>query len=222
MSVIPDEREIGWSNQLETLIASEGEKARGLSWLHQQCEALYNFKNNMIAIPVIVLSTLAGTASVGSSSLFPDDTKTGSIVIGLVSIGVGILNTISSYFSFSKKAEAHRIAYLTYNKLFTTVAVELALPREERASPEQILHQLRTTMERLEETTPSPPPSIIKKFNQHFKDEDKSISRPVQVNGLQKIVVFRNPLEVVTPKNISVKVDGETRSAERETGNSSG
>ena len=96
-----------------------------------------------------------------------------------------------------------------YNKLFTTVAVELALPREERAQPEQILGQLRTTMERLEETTPSPPTSVIDRFNRHFKDEDKTISRPVQVNGLQKIVIFRNPVEqVATPKNISLQVDG--------------
>lgn len=209
MSIVED-RDIHWSNQLESLIAAEGEKARGLSWLHQKCEGLYNFKNNFIAIPVIVLSTLAGTASVGSSSLFPEDTKLGSILIGCVSIGVGILNTIQSYFNFSKKAEAHRIAYLMYNKLFTTVAVELALPREERAQPDQILAQLRQTMERLAETTPSPPQSIIDAFNRHFKDEDKTISRPVEVNGLQKIVIFRNPAsQVSTPKNISLQVDGE-------------
>lgn len=209
MSIIED-RDIHWSNQLEHLIAAEGEKARGLSWLHQKCEGLYNFKNNFIAIPVIVLSTLAGTASVGSTSLFPDDTKLGSILIGCVSIGVGILNTISSYFNFSKKAEAHRIAYLMYNKLFTTVAVELALPRQERAQPEQILSQLRSTMERLAETTPSPPQSVIDSFNRHFKDEDRTISRPVETNGLQKIVIFRNPLEPTTPKNISLQVDGQT------------
>ena len=206
MSVV-DERNIVWSTQLETLVAQEAERCRGLAWIHQKCEAFYNTKNNTIAIPVIVLSTLAGTASVGSSSLFPDDTKLGSILIGCVSIGVGILNTISSYFAYSKKAESHRVAFLHYNKLFNHIAVELSLAREDRASPDQILRELRSNMERLAETTPSPPGHILELFNKHFKDEDKSIARPVEVNGLQKIVIFRNPSHPVELNKILVQVE---------------
>jgi len=195
------ERDIHWSEPLELLVASEGEKCRGLAWINQQSEAYYATRANAIAIPVIILSTLAGTASVGSSSLFGSETQISSIVIGLVSIGVGILNTISSYFSFARKAEAHRIAYLQYSKLFSIIRVEMSLPREERQEPEQLLKQIRDGMERLAETTPSPPPAILSEFNSHFKDEDKSISRPVEVNGLQKIQVFRRPsaIEIVNP-----------------------
>ena len=196
-----EERDIHWSEPLEVLVASEGEKCRGLAWINQQAEVYYSRRANAIAIPVIILSTLAGTASVGSSSLFQGETQISSIVIGLVSIGVGILNTISSYFSWARKAEAHRIAYLQYSKLFSIIRVEMSLPREERQSAELLLHQIRTGMERLEETTPSPPPSILEEFNRHFKDEDKSISRPIQVNGLQKIVIFRSPskIEIINP-----------------------
>lgn len=77
----------------------------------------------------------------------------------------------------------------------------MSLPRDERQSAELLLHQIRTGMERLEETTPSPPPAILEEFNRHFKDEDKSISRPIQVNGLQKIVIFRSPskTEIINP-----------------------
>ena len=186
---------ISWSNQLEELIGSEGEKCRGLSWIHSKAELVYNKKNNYIAIPVIVLSTLAGTASVGSSSLFPDDTKIGSIVIGLVSISVGILNTISSYFSYSRKAESHRIASISYAKLFSQISVELSLPRKERVSPNELLKSLRDSMERLAETTPTPPNSILELFNSRFKDEDKTITRPIEVNGLHKIKIYRDLVE---------------------------
>ena len=194
-----------WSEQLENLIASEAERCRGYAWLNQRCEQMYNKKNNWIAIPVIVLSTLSGTASIGSSSLF-DDAKISSVAIGCVSIAVGILNTISSFYSFARKAEAHRIAYLNYSKLFSTIAVELSLPRSERSPPEEILKNLRTTMERLAETTPSPPQAVLDEFNNHFKTEDKSIARPIEVNGLQKIVVFRNPI-----KNIPSTLESDVR-----------
>ena len=213
-----EERDIHWSEPLELLVASEGEKCRGLAWINQQSEAHYATRANAIAIPVIVLSTLAGTASVGSSSLFGSETQISSIVIGLVSIGVGILNTISSYFSFARKAEAHRIAYLQYSKLFSIIRVEMSLPREERQEPEQLLKQIRDGMERLAETTPSPPPAILAEFNSHFKDEDKSISRPVEVNGLQKITVFRSPsrVEIINPMVVSNGSQPESRQQNRE------
>ena len=216
-----DERDIHWSQPLEQLVASEGEKCRGLAWINQKAEIYYAHRANAIAIPVIVLSTLAGTASVGSSSLFQGDTQISSIVIGLVSIGVGILNTISSYFSWARKAESHRIAYLQYSKLFSIIRVEMSLPRAERQEAEVLLKQIRDGMERLAETTPSPPPSILEEFNRHFKDEDKTISRPVEVNGLQKVFIFRSQsgtgLEDVTVeiKN-PLKVDGSTREQARQ------
>lgn len=188
-----DDRDISWTTPLETLVASEGEKCRGLAWINQKAETYYAHRANAIAIPVIVLSTLAGTASVGSENLFGNNTHISSIVIGLVSIGVGILNTISSYFSWSRKAESHRIAYLQYSKLFSIIRVEMSLPRSERKEAEQLLQQMREGMERLAETTPSPPPSILEEFNRHFKDEDKSISRPIEVNGLQKVQIWKAP-----------------------------
>ena len=188
-----EEREIHWSEPLEVLVASEGEKCRGYAYINQKAETYYATRANAIAIPVIVLSTLAGTASVGSSSLFGDETKNASIAIGLVNILCGVLTTISNYYSYSRKSESHRVAYLQYSKLFSIIRVEMSLPRSERQEAEQLLKQIRDGMERLAETTPSPPPSILDEFNKHFKDEDKSISRPVETNGLQKISIFRSP-----------------------------
>ena len=148
---------------------------------------------------MIILSTLAGTASVGSSSLFENETKTASIAIGLVNILCGILTTISNYYAWSRKSESHRMAYLQYSKLFSMIRVEMSLPIKERQEPEQLLKQIRDSMERLAETTPSPPVAILNEFNSHFKNEDKSISRPVEVNGLQKIVIYKDSFLVENP-----------------------
>lgn len=214
-----DDRHIHWSVQLEDLIAQEGEKCRGLAWIHQHAEQEAGKKNNYIMLPVIVLSTLSGTASVGSSALFgTDNSGISSIVIGLVSISVGILNTVNSYFAYAKKSEAHRIAYLHYSKLFTWVSVELSLPRNERMDAEEMLKQLRGEMERLAETTPSPPQHILDQFSKQFKDY-KDVSKPAETNGLAKINIFREVLTKsptasslvvrtpVSPENVEVKVN---------------
>jgi len=193
--------EIHWSSQLEDLIAQEGEKCRGLAWIHQRAEGEASKKNNYIMLPVIVLSTLSGTASVGSSALFGENSYS-SIAIGMVSIAVGILNTVNSYFAFAKKSEAHRIAYLHYSKLFTWVSVELSLPRAERMNAEDMLKHLRAEMERLAETTPTPPQHILTDFTKRFKDYT-DVSKPAETNGLAKIKVFREEVRIPSPLGLT-------------------
>lgn len=198
-----EHRAVHWSSQLEDIIAQEGEKCRGLSWIHQRAEQASAKKNNYIMLPVIVLSTLSGTASVGSSALF-GDSFVSSVVIGLVSITVGILNTVNSYFAYAKKSEAHRIAHLHYSKLFTWVRVELSLPRNERMEADSMLKHLRNEMERLAETTPSPPSHILQDFSKTFKDYT-DVSKPAETNGLAKITVFRREANAEESVGIEVK-----------------
>jgi hypothetical protein len=205
-----DEPKIEWSSQLEDIIAQEGEKCRGLSWLHTRGEALTSKYNTCVQVPVIILSTLAGTASVGSQTLF-GGSSVSSTAIGLVSIGVGILNTLGSFFAFAKRSEAHRIAHLNYSKLSTRISIELSLPRDERMDAQPFLINIRETMERLAETTPMCPQSILDDFNKHFKDIT-NIAVPAETNGLHKIEIFRGKTHVDTPteddskSKISIKV----------------
>jgi hypothetical protein len=192
-----DDRNIRWSNQLEMIIAQEGEKCRGLAWIHQHAETLSSTKNNYIQIPSIVLSTLTGATSISATALFGAEYgETASKVLGFVSIGIGILNTLGNYFGYARKSEAHHIAYLHYSKLFTWISVELALPREERMSADEMLKSLRREMERLAETTPLPPDNLLKEFAEKFKAED--VSKPAETNGLAKISIYRP--EIATPK----------------------
>jgi len=201
-----DDKDINWSSQLEDIVAQEGEKCRGLAWIHQRAETIASTKNNYIQIPVIVLSTLCGTASVGSSSLF-GGSNVAPTIIGLVSIGVGVLNTLGNFFAYAKKSESHRIAYLNYSKLFTQINVELSLPRTERSSAQIVLKLLRDTMERLAETTPPVPHEIIDEFNKKFPNyKEEKISIPAECNGLSKIIVYREEIHVDTPSKVKVSL----------------
>jgi hypothetical protein len=194
-----DSVHVEWSAQVEDILAAEGEKCRGLSWIHTRCETEMSRYNTFIQVPVIVLSTLAGTASVGSATLFAGQTTVSSIVIGLVSISVGIMNTLGGFFNFAKRAESHRIAHLHYSKIATKISIELSLPRLERISAESLLNYVRESMERLAETTPLAPEKILENFNKEFKDLKNEIAMPPETNGLHKIKVYRSNGPVPTP-----------------------
>ena len=196
-------REVEWSSQLEDILAQEGERCRGLAWLHTRAEIMTSQYNTYIQVPVIVLSTLAGTASVGSATLFGEGgSLASSIAVGLVSIGVGILNTLGGFFAFAKRSESHRIAHLNYAKMSSKISIELSLPRDERTPAEILLGHVRETMERMAETTPNCPQQIIDLFNSKFK-HDTGIALPTEVNGLHKIEVYRAHTHIQTPSNSS-------------------
>jgi len=175
-----------YNSHLEQLVASEGEKALSYQWLHDQAEKVFSRWTNCIALPVIILSTLSGTAAIGQSTLFGDSPMS-SVGIGLVSILVGILNTISQHFGVAKRAEGHRIASITYGKLYRLISVELSLPREQRMAADQFIKVVRDQIDRLAETSPPIPESIIAAYKARFAPLPTGISIPECCNGLHKI-----------------------------------
>lgn len=180
---------IHWTLEIENTTASIAERCLCYRWLHDRCQKKYSSLNSYLTIPTIVLSTLSGVGSVGSASLFNGATWS-NLLIGFISILVGILNTINNYFAYAKRSEGHRISSITYAKIYENLRIELSLPRSERISASLILNTIRTETERLNEISPQIPDDIIKEFQIKFKD-NKDVSRPEITNGLDPIEVNR-------------------------------
>ncbi len=182
---------MSWTLKLEQYFSSTGERAHCLAWAHQRAEMLYSIRRTFIDLPVIVLSSVTGFLSVGSSSMFKGQEMQASMALGGVSLFVSILNTMGSYFGWSRLAEAHRISAIHYSKLYRFISVEMALPREERASPSEFLKYTKEQYDRLSEISPLLPDLIIKEFKDKFTKESlEHISVPEQMNGLEAIKVY--------------------------------
>lgn len=188
---------IRWTTKLEDYFASTGEKAHCLSWTHKRAEQLFSNRRTYIDLPVIVISSVTGFLSVGSSSMFEGQEKLASIALGTASLFVSVLNTTGSYFGWGKRAEGHRISAIHYAKLYRFIAVELSLPRDERMLPHDLLKYVKDQYDRLQEISPLLPSSVISEFQRKFAHE-KDISKPEEANGLEKITVYVEPEEDTT------------------------
>lgn len=188
---------IVWSDHLEDYFKSIGEKSYTYALLHKQAEKKYTQRKVYIELPVIVLTSLSGTLSISSSSLFENAEKTASVFIGFLSIFCGILNTVNTYFSYAKRAEGHRISNIEYNKLYRFLEIELKLPRHERMQPSDLLKKTRDDYERLNEISPLIDMEIIEKLKEKFKDYN--VHKPSEMNGLEEIVVYRPPQDLPEP-----------------------
>lgn len=178
-----------WTTKLEKILASEGEKCHGYSWLHNRAAERYSKYNSVITLPTIVLATLSGTGTISQSYLFGNNLAS-SLIIGLMSIGAGVMNTVNSYYAWAKRSESHRIASINYSKIFRFVSVEMSLPRESRMLPKDFVKIVREEIDRLGEVSPMIPQAIRDEFKNTFEHEDSNISRPEICNGLERIQIY--------------------------------
>lgn len=194
--------EVSWNSNLEAYFVSSGERANGLAILHKDAEALYSYRRTFIELPVIVGSALIGFLNAGSTSMF-EDPKTSSVALGVGSLVVSLLQTVNTYFNWSKRAEGHRLASIQYAKLYRFLSIEMSLPREERMSPTELLKQVKDTYDRLQEVSPLLPPDVLSSFKKKT-EKYTDISKPAEINGLDKIVLYnpmmRNSSTVETPR----------------------
>lgn len=182
-------KEIKWTNDLEEFFKATGEKSYSYGILHKMSEKKYDKLKTYIEIPIIVLTSISGTMSISSSSLFEGNEKAASIVIGSLSLFCGVLSTINSYFSFSKRAEGHRVSNIEYIKLYRFLDIEMKLPRHERMEASDLLKITQSTFERLSEISPLIDVDIIDNFKKKYV-EYTTISFPAECNGLESIKIF--------------------------------
>ena len=211
-------QDLTYNSHLEELIASEAEKALVLRWLHNQSEAQYSKFNTWITLPVICISTLAGTASIGTESLFGENAHAAPIVIGLMSLSVSILNVISSFFGWAKRAEGHRISSINYGKIHRWISIELALPREQRVPAKHFLKEIRQQVDRLNETSPQIPQNIITIFRTKMKNLKSDVSVPEICDEIHRVDIYpgifnedsKEPLKIKDMEGIEHVLDRVT------------
>ena len=189
---------VSWNENLEKYFADTGEKANCLSWVHKRAEEVYSHRRTFVDIPVILISSVTGFLSASSTSLFEGEAKMSSVLLGVSSLLVSMLNTVGTYFGWAKRAEAHRLSAIQYARLYRFLAIELGLPRDERMSPTDLLKYCKDSYDRLQEVSPLIPPELVKEFRKKF-GSNAELSKPEELNGLDKIVIYKDTFIVKNP-----------------------
>ena len=185
----------GWTKQQEQLMAEWADKAGCYRWLHDRCEKKYNSLNMSITIPVIILSTLTGTANFALDGFISpenqDAKKYAQAAIGAVSIFAGILTTLGNFLRFAQGSEANRVASIAWGKFQRQIAVELAIAPKDRIDCMDFLKICRAELDRLIEQSPPVPDDIINEFKKEFEDKP-NVKKPEICDGMEHTVIFDN------------------------------
>lgn len=184
----------GWTKEQEELMAGWADIGACYRWMHDKYEKKASASNMWITVPVIVLSTLTGSASFIMNSVLGDNMtaqKYAQIGIGGVSIFTGILTTLGNFFRYAQSSEANRVASLSWGKFQRQIAIELALHPTDRLDSMDFLKICRAELDRLIEQSPPIPDEIIDSFEKEFCDNPR-LKKPDIAHGIDHTNIFKD------------------------------
>ena len=199
-----------WHEQQEKILKKWAEVSSSYRYLHDRSYSLYSRKNLYFALPVIILSTITGTANFAQSSFPTAIQPYAPSFIGALNLIAGLITTVSQFLRVSELLESHRVASLAFGKLSRNIAVELSLPVKERTTNgTSFLSSCRVELDKLIEQSPSVPLSILSEFDKKFKESD--FIKP-DILEITSVEVYRNnELEEKKIKDELLRLEKEKR-----------
>lgn len=181
-----------WSEEIEALLSEWGEVAMCYQYLHNFSQRKYKKKYHHLQIPIIILSTLTGTANFATDSYVPVDYQHGfSAGVGGLNIFCGILGTLLAFLKYAEIYEGHRISALAWSKLGRSIEIELSLNHKKRKPCRDFLKICRAEYDNLLESSPNIDLDIITMFNKKFDGKYPNVRKPIICNGLKEIKPYR-------------------------------
>ncbi len=173
-----EEKRNYWKEEEELLLKDWADKAQCYELLHSKSHAVYKQRHAYFVIPVIIISTLTGTANFAQDKISdPTDKNIFVMVTGGLNICAAIVSTVGQFLKVSEMNEGHRVASYSWGKYYRHLKTELAKHPLDRINPKDLIAMAKEEYDRLLELSPMIPKKIIKQFNMTFLENDE-ISKP--------------------------------------------
>lgn len=165
-----------WTKQHEKIFVEWADKAMCYRWLHNSAHIDYNCYNTWFTIPVIIISTVTGTANFAQERFADKDRVWVQVSIGTFNIIAAILTTVQQFLKVSELNEAHRVSSLLWGKYYRDIKMQMAINPKERKAPSVLLKHCKNEYDRLMEVSPIIPLFTIQNFKDTFSGKKRSKS----------------------------------------------
>jgi hypothetical protein len=189
MSISSTRKIIEWSYENEEILSEWCDIAQCYKWLNTETYKYYRDLTSTLTIPCIVFSTISGAVSFGIPNIPEEYQYLIPLIIGTITISIGIITTIQQYYRFTELKEKHRTLAGGWDKLARSIRIELSKAPTERIDARHYIKFTRIEFDNLMENTDIIPGFIINKFNLMVDDEyvkNKKLNRTGDRNSLKK------------------------------------
>jgi len=196
-----------WTVEHEDILIEWADKAMCFRWLHSKANVMFSSLNTWYTIPVIVISTLTGTANFAQDRVPAQYQNLFSMVVGGFNILAGIITTIQQFLKVTQLNEAHRVSSIAWDKFYRNIKIELSKHPDERTDVSHMIKMCKEEFDRLMETSPIIPDKVVNQFTSTFKKMENYniIKKPEICDELISTEKSRNPW--ATDENVSKKLN---------------
>jgi hypothetical protein len=186
---------VEWTPEHEGILIEWADKAMCYRWLHSKSYNLFARLNAWYTIPVIIISTITGTANFAQERVPVAYQNYFAMVVGSFSIAAGIITTIQQFLKITQLNEAHRVSSIAWDKFYRNIKIELAKHPMERMEVRQMIKMSKEEYDRLMETSPNIPEKIVGEFKVNFNKHStfEKIVKPEICDILIPTNDHRNP-----------------------------
>lgn len=178
-----------WKEEEEVILKDWADKAQCYEWMHSRSHKIYKSKNGWFTIPVIIISTITGTANFAQSRIPEEYVDYYVISVGAFNIIAGIITTVYQYLKISELNESHRVAHLSWGKFYRNIKTELAKHPLDRMRPTELLKMSKEEFDRLLEISPPLPDKVVDDFKSNFK-HNTDITKPEVCDVMMPTMIY--------------------------------
>jgi cell division ATPase FtsA len=161
--------EESWNEYHEDVLRQWGEASACYRYMHHRAFLMFKRMSLRFNLPVIVLSTITGTANFAQTS-FPESMRaTVPSIIGGMNLIAGLIATIMQFLKINELMENHRTAALGHGSLSRNIRLQLSLPRVERKKEGlKFVDECKSIYDSLLEQSPPIPKHILMNFDKEY------------------------------------------------------
>lgn len=158
-----------WNEYHENILRQWGEAAACYRYMHHRSFLMYKKMSLQFNLPVIVLSTITGTANFAQTTLPASIQPAAPSIIGGLNLVAGLIATIMQFLKVNELMENHRTAALGHGSLSRNIRLQLALPRIERKKEGlKFVDECKAMYDSLLEQSPPIPKKILLNFEKEY------------------------------------------------------
>ena len=184
-----------WEEEVELLLKSIAEKAQIYRLLHIECHNKFKRKYYYLTIPIIILSSLTGSANLALGSFSTEnDSKITNLVIGVFGIVITIISTLNNFFNFQSRKIEHYNSSKEWFRIQRLIEVELSIQRDKRNSVNSFFHLILQEIEKIHSNQPNIRTDVINMFLKKYKKKHLDLDLP-EILKLKKIKIVKPLLQ---------------------------
>ena len=189
-----------WHTQQEKILKTWGEASSCYRYMHNKAYQKFKKLSMRFTLPIIVISTVTGTANFAQTTFPKSWMAYVPLVIGAFNLFAAIMTTVLQFLKVNELMESHRVTAIQYGKLARNIRLELAMPLTERKHDGYNMVEIcRSEYDRLIEQSPPVPKDVLLRFENDIESNpvpspSNTFTRP-EILTVSPIDMFDNKAE---------------------------